>query len=202
MDWARLLEECRKSFGEPPRRFGLFGKPYLHIDSPQWMKKRVGDALHDLLEHQQQVFRNGSVVWGQMVQANELLFRPGPHDHPGELCFAADPRSEVDPSFLASVGMATFRLKSESPSDPRLEGLATHLRNEKTRSLGTTLPSSFTGGPECVLVTTLFSRKHLPGGVLLKRSLPVVVLRSQTTEALILPEKYWPAALRQWFVTP
>src|SRR4051794_8297892 len=74
---AAMIRSCRDLFGVPPR-------------SPSNPKDRIvlsadlerafvesGDELLQILRDQEILLARGQVFWGQLVQANKILFQPG-----------------------------------------------------------------------------------------------------------------------------
>ena len=64
------------------------------------------------------LLREGLVVWAALVQANELLFRPGPMDHPAMVVYVPDESLDSCPEWLESLARDLYRLKNTTPEDP------------------------------------------------------------------------------------
>ena len=74
--------QMRSRMGEVGgRKLSFFDRRfYLKINKPSWCTNQ--DPLSDLFANQQQLLEQGNIVWGQIVQANNLLFSSGTDDCP------------------------------------------------------------------------------------------------------------------------
>lgn len=52
----------------------LENEPF-HYTPPAWL--RGSNPMYGAYVHGERLLRHGEVVWGQVVQANSILFRPG-----------------------------------------------------------------------------------------------------------------------------
>lgn len=135
------------------------------------------------------LWRNGTVVWAQLVQANSLLFRPGTANCPGEVLY--DPTGRVDPERFADAATAMYGLKGLRLRNPWLKFFAQALTHERVRTSGYELPASL-GARGLQTATLLFFRQHLRDGVLAGGRLPLLVSREHPGIVMMLPAKYWP----------
>jgi hypothetical protein len=192
------LDECRSLFGNPPRSFGLWERYiYLRFPTPDWCKEK--DQINRVLRAREQILREGNVVWGCLIQANNRMFKRGSMDHGGEFVFCPDPSKTVDPAYLAEIARRVFALKGTNQTDHELAWIANYLLNERIRVFGCPVPNSITDGLECEISTIPIRRAHVPGHFLRASTLPLVVLPGKPRLALILPSKYWPGGLKQWW---
>ncbi len=135
------------------------------------------------------LWRGGSVVWSQLVQANSLLFRPGTADCPGEVLF--DPTGRVDPARFGDAAQAMYGLKGLRLRNPWLNFFAQALTHERVRTSGHDLPASL-GARGLQTASLLFFRKHLRDGVLSGGKLPLLVSPEHPGIVMMLPAQYWP----------
>jgi len=159
----------------------------LNVSAPEWFAQdpvfqRWFAALPAL-------WRNGNVVWSNLVQANSLLFRPGTADCPGEVLY--DPSGRVDPGRFADAAQAMYGLKGLRLRNPWLRFFAQALTHERVRTSGFDLPASL-GARGLQTASLLFFRQHLRGGVLSGGKLPLLVSRDHPGIVMMLPSKYWP----------
>ena len=205
--WARWLAECQQRFGKAPRSFDSETSGYLKIE---------GGCLYSLLfwipmckllkgSRQREIFRDGVVVWGHIIQANMVLFSPSQDqgdDAPGELVFAVDPSSRVTPEYLEGVAERLGSLRGSQNGNPELDQIGAYLEAETVRAFGWNVPQAISANVPCFISTTIFLRKHLPGGFLNKSFFPIVVSQGPTHFAMPLPERYWSPELKSWWMTP
>ncbi|MFC5500599.1 hypothetical protein ACFPOE_23855 [Caenimonas terrae] len=162
------------------------------IDAPPWA---AGDDLHYLFDNAQSMLREGRVVWGAVVQANNALFQPGPMaGAPGEILY--DPQGRVPDADLHAMARMLLSLKGRRPDVPELASIAQYLGDEQVRVFGLDLPPSISPYPLKVS-STWFDRQHLPGGVLAQPLIPVLVSDAHPGAVLPLPAGSWPDNLRQ-----
>ncbi len=194
-DFTALIEECRRRLGREPRRFWFWNRSYLTAQPPAWMKDHPQDPLWGIFKLQSRLLKEGRVVWGHIVQANTLLFEPGPHDCPASVLLSHDPRADGCPDKLQQTSQAIFRLKGTTPADPILAEFARVITDEMERHWQH-VPTQVSGLSETYNVALMFFRKHLPIGYLPPVGLPYPVLTIPGEKsALIVPGRYWPEAL-------
>ncbi len=168
---------------------------YPKIPRPSFLQPGQDD-LNTLLASQDSLIKEGIVVLGAVVQANELLFHPGPLDHPGELLICLDP--EIPPEDLRDIAHDIYLLKGESWRDQARAEFSNYLGNEMIRVCGLKVPDDISRGHECFCTTTLFCRQSLPEGILSGNLMPVLV-HPGSLLAIVLPSRYWTEAGFQQF---
>ena len=197
------LSAIAAELGPAPRRCGPWERRTRYrLDRPAWLRSGDGDRLNLLFEHAADLWRNGAVTWGHLVQANNTLFEPGRGDAPGELVFSTADPAAVRPGALADVARAVADLKGTRPDDTVRRALADHLTDEMTRAFGLEVPSGLGALLPCRLSTVLFVRRHLPGGRLACPLVPVVVRKKAPNVAAVVPRQFWPPAFAAWWRDP
>jgi hypothetical protein len=195
-----VLRKCIQNFGQPPRAVSLWDRlSYFHVPKPIWLRLNPADKLTTHFKNLNTLYSEGIVVWGHIIQANVLMYEEGRHNCPGELVYSINDPNRVDPEYLRGVAQELFRLKGTEPSNPELQTIANYLTDEMIRVFGLPVPSSISQSNRCAISTTYFFRKHLPKRRLCKRLLPVVVNRQKPHTATVLPERYWPLELVEWW---
>jgi hypothetical protein len=197
-DTAILLGACRDVFAaaRAGARERLRDYFFLHPNPPGWVTR---DPLREVYGRRDELLSKGVVVWGALVQANQLLFRPGTHDAPGEVLYCADANREVDPAELWMIATRLFALKGTVPSDASLVPFADHLTGETGRVFGMALPASLSPVFPASLSSVILNRRYLPSGTLERSVLPLLVLARDPRVSMVLPSKYWPAELLNWW---
>jgi hypothetical protein len=192
-----LLDAVREAIGSAPRRLGILTRLRLHAWPPSWLWLRL-DELLEVYRRQGMLLREGSIVWGALVQANLLLFEPGPEDHPAMAVYSSDSLFEDDPDRLVAIARRLFALKGTTPEDPGERRLAEMITDEMERGMGWAVPKSCTGGREVRSTTFMVFRRHLPGKVLSCSWFPLLT-HPETPAVMIVPWEYWPPDLvRIW----
>jgi hypothetical protein len=204
---------CNRRFGSPPRRSWWWSdrRDYLKVRTPDWIAHYPDDPLALLFRRSADVFAQGVVVWGHVIQANMRIFDHGDSDLPGEVVYslAAD-QDRIDTRRLRGIAERLYALKGTAPHDQELASIAEYLTDEQLRVFGLPVPASICSnasgsgiagpsiaGPSmaCRISTIYFVRDHLPGRRLAGMLLPVVVLPQAPCLALPLPAIYWPKPL-------
>ncbi len=206
--WAKWLAECRSSFGVAPRLFDRDTERWLLVNPPWVTKFRFGDPLAKLVQNKtlRNLFRNGVVAWGHIVQANIELFDAAPsrdsytYDRPGELLFALNSKTGT-PSNLERIAGELAGIKTAPNLDGERQQWADYLNEETTRVVGRRVPQHLSRSPEFYVSTTLFRRSHLPNGVLCQPILPIVFASNPPFFAMPLPHTFWPRSLLNWWST-
>jgi hypothetical protein len=159
---------------------------------------RAADPLNEIYRQLEKLLLDGEVVWGALVQANNLLFKAGPHDHPALTVYAADRSFDYRPSDLQAMARRLFRLKNTTTADRAERRLADAITDEMERGMGWMVPKSLTGGHEILSTTFMVFRSHLPGRRLQSSLFPLLI-HADTQAVLIVPSTYWPPGLvRHW----
>jgi hypothetical protein len=165
------------------------------------MYRFPGDELKTLFRNFRNLRRNGQVVWGHIIQANSLLFSPGHGDLPAEVVYSLDDSNPIAPDKLGAVAQTLFSLKHTEPKGPELASIADYLTNELIRVFGKPVPSMISGRAKCHISTIYVVRKHLPKPrqCLQQSLLPIVVHPQPPHVCLVLPSRYWPDKLVNWW---
>lgn len=185
------LQASDMNLGIPPSQLSWFQRLTLRlITRPSWMRRHGASGLNRFLAAEPDLKKNGIVVPGTIVQANNLLFQPGKWDHPGELLFSLS--QTLDGAALRNLARELYCLKGERRRDPEEAFFSDHLANEMTRVVGAKVPKRLCPAEDTYVSTAIFYRAHLPGGVIQPSIYPVLVSPNSLV-AMILPVKYWTA---------
>ena len=190
------IEAIRRRVRQPPRNMGMrawFGT--WAVPSPPWLKSN--DPLRLFFKERHRLLREGVVVWGAIVQANQLLFENHAIDAPCEVVYCPDVEASVDPEWLLEAASDLFALKSQVDLDSELQPIADHLTDETTRSFGRNVPRSYIREHPLALTTMLLFRKHVPGKKLTGRLLPILITQDAPRVAMVVPFRMWPIAMRK-----
>jgi hypothetical protein len=194
-DWLQI---CQRNFGTAPRSFSWIDRlRYLSIGTPSWARN---DTLQTFFKNQHRLMSQGELGWGNIVQANTALFIPGQTSYPADVIFTAKQIPNFDPEILREIASKIFRLKGTEPADPQLLKVAKHMTDEYDRTFGLFVPSNFCLNIPCELSTIFIDRKHLPNGYLSRSLFPLIVSPAQPKIATILPSRYWPPAMIDWWL--
>ncbi|PHS03200.1 MAG: hypothetical protein COA78_18480 [Blastopirellula sp.] len=197
------LQQCIENFGPAPRKFtGRKLNAYLKIQRPYWIRVSPSDQLAKTFNLLDMLYREGIVVWGQVVQANYQIFSEGTEDMPGDVVFSLDQNAQPMPTELHSVSMKINEIKHSDSPDPAYKKLIDHYADDYSRVYSLEVPDKISPNFKCHISTTYFSRKHLPAGLLCTGLLPLIVLPRTPMVTIPLPEAFWPAALAEWWLEP
>ncbi len=204
-----VLAACRRAFGEAPRRFGVTQWGYLTFDPPPWVDEENSTSLlsgtsADALatyRGQRDLRRHGRVVWGVLVQANRMLFRPGSDDLGAAIVYSEDPYFDDAPEELRSIAERIGELYQggenhpRPPTPPGLAPLVDALAPGDRSLVHVPLPPDFTGGRAVAATYIHVPRQYMPEGHLVTNTFPVIVAPEQTAGVTPLPSACWPEEL-------
>lgn len=195
---AEWLRAVRDALGEPPRSFAFWDRiTYLRVPMPGWAR---GDPIKLYFNGRRRLLQDGFVTWGHFVQANYLLFKPGPFSAPAEMVFGLDPARDPDPGVLESTAGRLFELKGATSTDPEAAAIGRHLPAERTRAFGMPIPRAFRAPQPLALSTVFVCRAHLPQPRFLHhRLLPLLVSPTDPRIIMPVPARYWPDPLLTWW---
>lgn len=160
---------------------------YVGIPMPPWMEK---DRLRKSFDRYPELWRDGKVVWGCIVQANRVLFSSGERDAPGDVVY--DPRGLASIEALRAAAGALAALKNTRPEDPVLRAIADHLTGELTRVCGMSVPPGLSQSG-LLVSTLLIHRKHLPDNKLSLPIIPLLINDRMPGVATVFPSRWWPS---------
>ena len=189
------IQLVRDLLGEPPRTFDPSLAHYLQVEPPQWLTATTSDELYGVYPAQDRLRAYGRVVWAAVVQANALLFKPGPEDHPASVIWSEDRYFDARPKALLAITPELYSLKGNDQVDAESAAFARMLTNERIRAPRLKVPSRFTGGRVVYHSSLMFTRKHLPKGYVTGNLMPVWIDPAPSGMVLMVPAAYWPPSV-------
>jgi hypothetical protein len=194
-----LIQSCRELFGPPPRacrqedRISLLPELYQAFVESK-------DGLLRILEDQDRLLAQGQVFWGQLVQANQILFVPENRmTCPANVVYSTDSFFDGRLSLLSSMARGLFAQKGSTRADREIQEFVDAVTDEMRRVLRQEMPHSYTGGRSVYFATCFIQPTHLPFGYLNRPSFPIIVNPEQTPAMMLLPSRYWsPDLIELW----
>jgi hypothetical protein len=148
------------------------------------------------------LLKQGAIVWASLVQANNLLFKPGENNHPANIVYSADPVFHGNLEELGRIARELYELKEKQLNHPEVADLTTiaqAITNEMDRLLNIEISDSLTAHRIVYFTTIMVHRKHLPFGYLNSGWFPILIAPDKTTAVMLLPSRYWsPSLLKVW----
>ena len=194
MDAAYCLYQTRKKFQEQRRGFSLKHLVYDSLIPPWWMILERDRRFCALYRDQNILWKKGIVVWGRLVQANNLLFEPGRWDHPAVIVCSPVPLFDSNIKELTRIAQDLYQLKDKKLEHPEMVDFVTFaevITNEMDCLFNVKIPTSLTFNQLVYFTSIMVCRKHLPGGYLKSAWFPTLIAPDTTSAAMILPSKYW-----------
>jgi hypothetical protein len=192
----QMIRNTRLRFGEPPREFPKGEQAYLSLTPPSWCNAKT-DALHEIYRQRELLLREGRVVWGHLIQANELAFKPGPQDVPGDCVYCSDYHWHDDLVRLGDIAAKLFELKGKGATADE-KAFGKQLAAETERFVRYPVPKSLAQGSPIFVNSFMIARKHLPTGYLGANYFPILV-HPETKAILLVPARYWdPELYNSW----
>lgn len=186
-----LLDRTRQQLAPAPR---VIRQRAVRFPPPAWMGR--GDPLYRSYVDADTLLRHGDVVWGKTVQANRLLFSPGPDDAAATVVFARDRSFDASPHRLGRAADEVFALNEAEAYDAAYRRVKEHLEGQGERRVP--VPAGIARGERLVIATVMIHRAALPLPHLATTYLPLVVAAEVPT-VIVLPKALWAADLvRGW----
>jgi len=140
------------------------------------------------------------VVWGRLVQANQILFDPSnDYTAPANVIYSLDPYFDGRVEILGGVAHGLFARKGTVPGDRELREFIRVITDERERIMRRELPRGYCGGRPVYFTTCFVQPGHLPGNRIARPEFPLLVNFDETEAVMVLPSRFWPAELiSQW----
>ena len=190
-----IIAACRDLFGSPPRPLCVTDRISLDPERQQNFVERK-DGLLRIFQDQDLLLTQGRVIWGQLVQANQILFQPTNRlTCPANVIYSVDSFFDGRLSLLSSIARGLFAQKGSTSADREIQAFVDAVTDEMARVLRKEMPHSYTGGRSVNFATCFIQPSHLPDGFIARPSFPIIVSPDETPAMLLLPSRYWPAEL-------
>ena len=194
-----LIEACRTQFESPPRSLDDRDSIACRISlTPRVFEvfKALKDPMLRILKDQDILRDRGGVVWGQLVQANQILFDPkNTETAPANVIYSLDPYFDGRIGLLEKFAGGLFAQKGSVPADRQLKDFIRVITDEHERILRRELPRGYCGGRSVHFTTCFIQPSHLPGNCLRRSSFPLLVNFRETEAVMVLSSGFWPEAL-------
>lgn len=191
------LAAMRAAVARLQRPWAFWARMRCRTPPPRWMPP--DDGLQGVYEQQGSLLRHGVVQWTVLVQANDLLFKPGVDDHPALIVHSCDPYTAISPTQLGQVAQRLYRLKHTTPADAAERRLAQMISSEMDRAREWRVPPTLTGGISLQTSACMVFRSALPDGRIQRGWLPMLALPGCDAR-LPVPLRCWPDALIDWWM--
>jgi hypothetical protein len=194
---ARAITSTRMAVAEHQGRMGSIELLRQRIHPPAWLTTEEEDPLHLVFADQWILRMHGSVLWGHVVEANDLLRLPSGDDHPATVAWSLDPWFDRAVDDLRRIADALGDPDLRRRSDGETARFARRLTEHVGRVMQWPVPASLTGGRQVFLTSIIVHRPHLPDGQLRSPLVPLLVAPGRSQAAMILPMAEWSAELRE-----
>ena len=168
-------------------------------------KPSDNDELRVIWDEQKKLLKKGKVVWGALIQANQMLFRIDHYHAPGEVICSDDSHFDAYPDELRDLAKACGSLKFTQPDEATEAELARDITDEYVRSFGKPIPPRFladwTTGQRVSRYTVFFQRNHLPEKVLCEGIFPLLT-HPECESVMFLPCELWGAQMLEFWRLP
>jgi hypothetical protein len=196
---TRVIRTCRDRFGSPPRALDATALEACRLSlTPEvnTVFTLINDPLLRILAEQSRLRDRGQIVWGQIVQANQLLFDPdNVKTLAADVIYSLDPYFDGRVDLLAGIAHGLFARKGSVPGDPELREFVRVITDERSRIMRRELPRGYCGGRSVYFASCFIQPSHLPGNCLARSSFPLLVNFQETVAVMMLPSLFWPVEL-------
>jgi hypothetical protein len=198
-----LIRACRTRFGPPPRVLGPADADAYRLrlePELEAMFRESGDPMLRILADQEALRDRGEVVWGRLVQANQILFdSSNKYTAPANAIYSLDPYFDGRGDILGGIAHGLFARKGSVPGDRELREFVRVITDERERIMRRELPRGYCGGRSVYFTTCFIQPGHLPGNRIARPLFPLLVNFRETESVMVLPSRFWPTELvSQW----
>lgn len=163
----------------------------IKLNRPTWIDSK--NALSEIYEKKSVILQQGEIVYANIVQANNILFKKTPkYDCPAQIVYSKDPFLAENPQLLSDISRKIYSLKGRDLDTipDEWKRIAMSITSEHDSSSFTFSMSLDDKSFECNMIPTMIYRSLLPKGRLCGTLFPVLTV-TDCNQVLILPKKYW-----------
>ena len=198
-----LIRACRSLFGSTPRSLVAEDIQALRLNLAPELEtafRESNDPMLRILADQPALRDRGEIVWGRLVQANQILFDPSNgYTAPANVIYSPDHYFDGRADLLGRVAHGLFAQKGTVPKDRAVREFVRAITNERERIMRRELPRTYCGGRSIYFTTCFIQPGHLPGNCIARQKFSLLVNFRETEAVMILPSLFWPAGLvSQW----
>ena len=192
----KLLYWVERLFYELAIPFLVIILAFIYVIIPN--KEKLSDyniaRLYRIVDQKNTLLKEGVIVWGYIIQANNLLFKPGKNQGVAAIVYSFDPGLNNNLSELYRIAKELYELKDKPIEHPELldlKEIATAITNEKDTLINVPIPNSVALNKIVYYTTIPVYRRDLPLNYLKSCWFPVLVAPYKTSITRIVPAKYW-----------
>ncbi|MBX2798332.1 MAG: hypothetical protein KTR31_11700 [Myxococcales bacterium] len=196
----RELDALRRVFTPPPRTLSpdVIAALELPKTRPEWI---YGDRLSAIYDRYREIVQHGELALGVIMMANRTLWEPGDNDAPASIVYTFDPVLQEWPERMEQIRHRLYEFHGSTGTperDPWRRLLLDRLNSGYERTMHQRIDPEITGGFVAYESAVMLFRRHLRGGVVSDRFLPMLVLRrgGAPHPAVVVPASLWPGGLR------
>lgn len=193
--WTRQIAD---SLGPAPRRPNWFYWSRFKIPRPPWCL--VNDPLLLVQKEKRRLLTTGHVTLATVLRHDSILEVRGPIHGAADVLYPVAPTDDVDPAELAEVAERLTDLRHQRELDASEAQFAQFLAATNQRGFGVRSPIASDDGLETAVSSLIVYRHFLPGAVLTRRMIPLIIAPQHPRVALPIPKSYWPDDMYDWWL--
>lgn len=152
-------------------------------------------------QEKRRLLTTGDIKLAAVLRYEAALEQRNPIHGTADVLYASEAEASATPAQLAEIRDKLLAL----PALPDVEReeeqrFAEFLRVQNQRGFGVRCPLSVTGDLPTSVTTLIMYRHFLPGAVLTRRLIPLIVARDAPRVALPIPKSFWPDAMYHWWL--
>jgi hypothetical protein len=196
---SQLIHACRAKLGPRPRTLSASEAADFRLRLMPDLEdvfRETHDPMLRILDDNESLRNRGEVVWGQLVQANQILFDPrNAITAPANVIYSTDSFFDGRVEFLARIAHGLFEQKGSIPRDRTLREFVRVITDERERIMRRELPQHYCGGRSVYFTTLFIQPSHLPGNRIARPEFPLLVNFEETESVMVVPARFWPSEL-------
>ncbi len=142
------------------------------------------------------LLRRGRIVWAHVLKAHREMYQPTTGNYWGVTLFSPDPYFDHNPHELVAIATRLGDLRLHPEKYPDQLALSRKLNDDYCELPAERISPKLTDGKSAYIAQTLFYRKQLPFGRLLRTLIPILIMPRRPDKTLPLPLRYWPDRLQ------
>ena len=200
MDFQRVIESTRQNVKRAQASYSAENYRVDRIKKPLMMYVIMDRRFDPQFRDQRILLQRGVVVWGSIIQANQILFDPnGSHASlPAASHVCSQQSLRCQSRLVDRSGTQHVRFKGSGVYS-RYAGLRGQVGQRDGRRHPIAHPHGLYRWTPVLLRDLDDRAKHLPGNYLANGFFPVLIAPKETETVMVLPETYWdPQFRRAW----
>lgn len=195
VEWVHEIE---RALGESPRQLRTLEQSKFSTPRPPWCVP--SDSLLKVRTDRRRLLATGDIKLAAILRYDGVLEERSPVHATADVVYAADQDAALEPQQLAVVRDELLAVARGGTLDGDELIFRDFFGSTDQRGFGVRVPMSIAGEQPVALSSLIVYRHYLPGAVLTRRLLPIIVASEPPRIALPIPKSFWPNDMYDWWL--